>query len=438
MASVNVRAAQPKTTNSVGTVVNCISSEKQLRRMTLAALMFENQFYLDGVEHAKLIQLLVPKVNAAAVAKLALQARNDFKLRHIPLTLMRELARIGKMKAEDLTAIIQRPDEMGEFVAQYWAEKKQPLSNQVKKGLAAAFHKFNEYSLAKWNKNSAAIKIRDVMFMTHVKPQNEAQEQLFKRIAEDTLVTPDTWEVQLSGGADKKATFSRLMADQKLGALAFLRNLRGMLEAGVSEQEIRDYAEVVNISRVLPFRFIAAARYAPRLEDMLEKMMFRALDGMEKLPGKTAVVIDVSGSMFGTPISGKSDLERFEAAAALAILCRELCEDSVVYSFSNNAVRVAPRRGFALRDAISRSQGHGGTSLGRSLDTINRDTTYDRIIVLTDEQSYDKPDAPRGKGYIINVAAYQNGVNQTNYTNISGFSESVFEYIIQSEKESQN
>jgi len=366
---------------------------------------------------------------------LALEARTKFKLRHVPLLLARELARNGKLQANALTSVIQRPDEMSEFLSIYWQEGKTAVSNQVKKGLAACFNKFNEYQLAKWNKNSSAIRLRDVMFLSHPKPQNADQAALFKRIAADQLETPDTWETQLSSGADKCDTFTRLMTEKKLGALAFLRNLRNMRDSGVSDSLIRAYAQTVDVSRVLPFRYIAAARIVPQYEDMLESMMFRSLANHQKIPGKTVLLIDVSGSMFGTPISQKSDLERFDAAAALAMLCREVCETVEIYSFSNNAVRVAPRRGFALREAISKSQNHGGTQLGQAMQTINANGSYDRCIVFTDEQSYDRPDAPRGKGYVVNVASYENGVNHAAWTEVNGFSEAVIDYIQALERE---
>ncbi|HSG51390.1 MAG TPA: TROVE domain-containing protein, partial [Rheinheimera sp.] len=374
-------------------------------------MLWEKQFYLDGKSHAELVKDLVAKVAPQKVEALAQEARTKFKLRHVPLLLARELARHGKLQAQSLTNVIQRPDEMSEFLSIYWQEGKTAVSNQVKKGLAACFNKFNEYQLAKWNKNNAAVKLRDVMFLSHPKPQTVEQAELFKRIAADTLDTPDTWETQLSAGANKCETFTRLMQEKKLGALAFLRNLRNMRDSGVSDSLIRQYARTVDVSRVLPFRYIAAARIVPQFEDMLEAMMFRSLATHQKIPGKTVLVIDVSGSMFGTKISLKSDLDRFDAAAALAILCREVCEQVEIYSFSGNAVRVAPRRGFALREAISSSQHHGGTQLGTSMETINANGRYDRCIVFTDEQSYDRPGNPLGKGYIVNVASYENGVN---------------------------
>ena len=421
--------------NSVGIPVQSISPEKQLKRLVLASMLWEKQFYMDGKHHADLIAELVKQVEPSEVACLAKDARTKFKLRHIPLLLTRELARIGQLNASVLTDVIQRADEMSEFLSIYWKDGKTPLSNQVKKGLAAAFVKFNEYQLAKYNKNSAAVSMRDVMFLSHAKPKDEAQAALFKRVANQELATPDTWETQLSAGADKKETFSRLMAEKGLGALAFLRNLRNMANAGVDEQEIRKYAATVDVTKVLPFRYIAAARIMPQFEDMLEAMMLRSLATLEKLPGKTILMVDVSGSMFHTKISEKSDLERFDAAAALAMLCNEVCEEVEIYTFSTSAKRVAPRSGFALRDALLNSQGHGGTNLGVSLREI-QGSKRDRIIVFTDEQSYDKPTGPGcDKGYIVNVAAYENGVNHQDWTTISGFSEAIVDYIRESEKQ---
>jgi hypothetical protein len=420
--------------NSVGTPVPAISPEQQLNRLVLASMLWEKQFYLDGISHAELVGELVAQSSAIAVSNLAIMARDKFKLRHIPLLLTRELARHGKLQASVLNQVVQRADEMSEFLSIYWKDGRTPLSNQVKKGLAQAFVKFNEYQLAKYDKNSAAVSLRDVMFLCHAKPLDAAQEALFKRVANQELKTPDTWETQLSAGADKKATFSRLMAEKKLGALAFLRNLRNMVNSGVLESDIRDYAATVDVNRVLPFRYIAAARVVPEFEDMLEKMMLRSLATLEKLPGKTVLLVDVSGSMFGTKISEKSDLDRFDAAAALAVLCNEVCENVEIYTFSNNLKRVAPRSGFALRDALSCSQPHQGTHLGASLDQLT--SSHDRVIVFTDEQSHDRPGKPAcERGYIVNVAAYENGVNHDNWTTISGFSEAVVDYIRESEKQ---
>jgi hypothetical protein len=117
-------------------------------------MLFEDAFYESGVSISDRIASLVEKVEPAAVAALAIEAREKMKLRHVPLWLVRHMARLPKHKAyvaETLARVIQRADELSEFVSLYWLDGKQPLSAQVKKGLAKAFKKFDEYQLAKWN-----------------------------------------------------------------------------------------------------------------------------------------------------------------------------------------------------------------------------------------------------------------------------------------------
>src|SRR5437588_3124965 len=275
-----------------------ISNELQLRRSVLACLLWESQFYEDGVEIAGRIAELVPKVEPERVAVLAVEAREQMKLRHAPLLLVREMARHKTHRglvAETLERVIQRADELCEFVAIYWKDGRVPLSGQVKKGLAAAFPKFDEYQLAKYDRGGP-IKLRDVLFLCHAKPRDEDQAPVWKRLIWGRLTTPDTWEVALSSGADKREAWERLLTEQKLGALALLRNLRNMLEAKVPEATIRTALGIMSVERVLPFRFIAAAKYAPTLESDLEAAMFRCLASQDKLPGRTPLVVDTSPS----------------------------------------------------------------------------------------------------------------------------------------------
>jgi hypothetical protein len=411
--------------------------EERLRRSVAACLLWEDQFYEDGVAIAGRIADLVPTVDADRVAALAVEAREKMKLRHAPLLLVREMARHKTHRAlvsETLARVIQRADELSEFVAIYWQHGRVPLSGQVKKGLAAAFTKFDEYALAKYDR-ATAVKLRDVLFLCHAKPRDEAQAAVWKRLIAGELVTPDTWEVALSSGANKREAWERLLSERKLGALALLRNLRNMKDAGVDGELVVEGLRSMKSDRVLPFRFIAAARYAPQWEEALEQAMLACLSGREKLPGTTILLVDVSGSMVA-PLSRRSEMLRTDAAYGLAVLLREICENVSVYSFSNELERIPARRGFALRDAIDASQAHGGTYLGKALGEITE--AYDRLIVITDEQAHDSVPGPKGKGYMINVASYKNGVGYGKWTHIDGWSESVIEYVRELERTELN
>ena len=156
--------------------------------------------------------------------------------------------------------------------------------------------------------------------------------------------------------------------------------------------------------------------------------MLKCVAETEKLPGKTIILVDVSGSMTA-PLSRRSEMQRTDAAYGLAVLLREIAEKVGVYSFSDGLEEVPARRGFALRDAIDKSQAHSSTRLGKAVELLNHLEDYDRLIVITDEQAHDTVPAPRGKGYVINVASYKNGVGYGKWTHIDGWSESVIEYI---------
>jgi hypothetical protein len=343
----------------------------------------------------------------------------------------------GPLTAETLEHVIQRADELGEFVVLYWKTRKEPLSAGVKRGLAKAFTKFDAYQLAKYNRENT-VKLRDVLFLCHAKPKNAEQAETWKKLVENTLESPDTWEVALSAGKDKRETWERLLREGKVGGMAVLRNLRLMLAAGVAPKLVAERLEK-GIARALPFRFVTAARHAPKLEQAIENAMLKGIAGFEKLPGVTGIVVDVSGSM-NYRLAKKGETTRMDAAAGLAILLREKAEEFRIATFSDTCVTLPARRGFALRDAIVASQAHSGTYLKRALSSLQGGKDWadvERVIAITDEQSHDGIlPAWTKQAYVINVAPYKRGISYGNgWTHIDGWSERVLDYIAAMEKE---
>ena len=413
-----------------------MTDEQALRRCVLSCMLWESEFYEDGKSIADRIEDLSGKVDATTLANLAVETRHKANLRHVSLLLLCALIkhhRGNPIVAQAIADTIGRADELAELVAMYWKNGKKPLSAQMKKGLAKAFPKFSPYALAKYNRDGA-VKLRDVLFLCHAKPANDEQAETWKKLVDGTLESPDTWEVNLSGGADKKETFERLIRDGKLGYFALLRNLRNMEQAGCDRDLVKEaiVARKNGADKVLPFRFVAAARAAPLYEPALDTALCETIATLPVLKGRTVVLVDVSGSM-DDRLSNKSDMKRIDAAAALASVIH--AEDLRVFSFSDVLVECPPRRGMAGVDAVINSQRHQNTRLGLAVSTINANVPYDRIIVITDEQSADRvPDPTNGaKGYMINVASYKNGVGYGPWTHIDGFSENVIRYIVETE-----
>src|SRR3954468_9301361 len=76
-----------------GAPAHRIGALAQLERSVMSCLLWESEFYEDGQTIGQRIADLVKQVPAAEVARVAIQAKEDMRLRHVPLLLARELMR---------------------------------------------------------------------------------------------------------------------------------------------------------------------------------------------------------------------------------------------------------------------------------------------------------------------------------------------------------
>lgn len=436
-------------------------AEGLLRRAVMACLLWEDLAYESGLDNAKNIIKLIPQVEPEKVASIAVEARVNQKLRHVPLFIAVQMLKHKNHRPfvkTILPQIITRADQLTDFLALYQKENKlnkklHKLANAAKQGLAEAFLRFDEYQLAKYDRNTG-IKLRDVMFLTHPKPKDGAQAALFKRLAAGELKTPDTWEVALSTTprVQHAEVWRRLIAERKLGALAYLRNLRNMLRVDLSVQEIEKGLENLSGSMLLPLNFLAAAKEVPELKRGLNNFILRSYENLKKLGGNSIFVVDVSGSM-QAKISGKSDFSRMEVASAMAMLAFFQCEHIEIYvtAGSDSALEHKTQLldnvikgytpGFELAQAVMDSKtkmGGGGiftTQCLRYIKSVTKFKDVERIIVFSDSADCGRGDGkpePFGKhNYIVDVSAHQRGINYAGKwtAEIAGWSEHFLTYI---------
>ena len=456
-----LKASQTTVGEIAGRVTSMAAAESNiqlLRRAVLANLLWENIAYMDGQKVVDEIVRLVPLCNPEDVANLTIEARVMQKLRHTPLFLAVQMCKHEGTRAyvkEVLPKIITRADMLTDFMALYWANGKCPICNAAKKGLAEAFHNFKEYHFAKYDRD-AEIKLRDVMFMVRPKPQNALEEELYKKIADRTLETPETWEVLLSQAhtsAEKAAVWEKLINEGKIGGKAMLMNLRNMQSAGVPRSTIVKGLTELKGAMLLPLDFLKAMRESNGLDRELEDAMLKTYENLPKLPGKTLFIVDVSGSM-GSITSSGSTFSRLDQAAAMAMLAANQCEDFELvctagddWSCTEKQEYVAyPSKGFQMFkdiDAMYRKLGGGGIFTYQCIEKLRNKLgdkihNYARIIVFSDSQDIDvshgknlKP-RPFGKyNYICDVSAHTRGINYKGVwtAEISGWSEHFLTYI---------
>lgn len=420
-----------------------------LKQVLNAHMLWEDSFYVDGKTSVDVLSEAVEsaaKCNALATGNAIIDARVKMNLRHAPLYAAALYAVRGHRDARDLVFnVVQRADEMAEIIAMAKGlTESGKLPSGVKKGVADAFGRFDEYQLGKYKGGGRSVTLRDVVRLTH------PDAPLAKKVVDDALEIPNTWETRLSAGEDKAKVFRDLLSEGKLGAMALLRNLRNMEQAGVERGMIRYALMHANWGRVLPFRFMTAAITAPAFAADLDMAFRKAVATSPFIAGKTAVMVDTSGSMHA-PISQKSMVMRHWAGACLAAAINGDHVD--LWEWANEA-RQVPRWG-SLADALSLETGRvgHGTDLVRSLPQVLASKAgYDRVIVLSDMQfrgvrevaprsqyglygNASVPTLPAGvKGYTINLAAYANpGLTRGDWTHLSGFSDKVLNWISEEE-----
>jgi hypothetical protein len=127
--------------------------------------------------------------------------------------------------------VIQRADQITDLYA-YALEvfgSKNAIPMAIKRGVGDAMNKFDEYSFGKYNRDGA-VKFRDVLRIVHPAATTPEQGFIFKKIMDDSLATPYTWETQLSANGQKPASerksnkeiWTELLTSSQLGYMVWM------------------------------------------------------------------------------------------------------------------------------------------------------------------------------------------------------------------------
>jgi hypothetical protein len=337
-----------------------------------------------------------------------------------------------------IDAACQRADEPAELLA-YWIGKYgKALPKPVKRGLGdAAKRLYNERSLLKYDSKGDAVRFADVLELTHPSPdagkrwqgdlfehaidrrhdredvENPASARLKTVTARKALTKMDatekavllesddaaeklreagmTWEATAGWKQGKMdgATWEKQIPS--MGYMALIRNLRNFDEQGISEQAATMVtqkianADEVRTSQQFPFRFLAAYKNAGlRWAWPLEQALNMSLENVPSLPGRTLVLVDRSGSMFGG-LSEKTQLNRAGSAALFGSAIALRAENATLVQFGSNSVEVRFRKGDSVLKLVDRFGDMGGTNTHAAVQMWFQ--AHDRVIVLTDEQA---------------------------------------------------
>jgi hypothetical protein len=429
MANLNEKATI-KTTNREGHVAYSMADRELLVTQTLTSFFGEPKFYGDNSEDLVKTAERVVKSDPEFVAKLAAFARNEFNMRTVShvLTIILAHAVEGKpYTRKAIPSIVVRADDMTAIMQGYKDMYGHPFPNSLKRGIGDAFGKFNEYALAKYKGSSDKFKMRDVLRACHPTPKNKEQSELWKRVIADELATPVTWETELSANGNNAATWEKLLNEDSVGYMAMLRNLRNIIKANPANiqkaYDIIGDKERVLKSRQLPFRFLSAHKElvgepgaTSKVFDALEKAMDYAADNLPKISGKTAIAVDVSGSMRLHTVSTKSKITCAEVGLMLGVMASKLCEDSLFVTFDKELYPQSTHSASGVLSQVSSIKVNGG---GTNLELvfshlIRNNISVDRVLMFSDNEINRDADSywgPRRKPVQALADEYRNKVN---------------------------
>jgi hypothetical protein len=341
-----------------------------------------------------------------------------------------------------VASALRRADEPGELIG-YWRSaygRRMPIA--LKRGIATAVHElYGEFALLKYDSRDAAVRFGDVVELVNPRYHNRshgtwrdalyryaierrhgrgndipaelamirANAELRARAATDFAVLLDagalaaagmTWEDALSLAGTSPAGARVAKGDlwsaliPSMGYFALLRNLRNLDEAGVpdevAEQVARRLADPAQVarSRLFPMRFLAAYQAVPSLRWAypLERALQASLGNVPRLAGRTLVLVDRSGSMFG-PVSKMSQLTNADAAAIFGTVLAQRSEQADLVEFGTFSQPVRFAADESALTVLKRFTGLGGTNTAEAIRRHYRRGYHTRVILVTDEQA---------------------------------------------------
>lgn len=391
----------------------------------------------------------------------------------------------GPTARQLVDSVCVRADEPAEVLG-YWLQfHGRQVPAGVKRGVAdAAARLYNERNALKYDGQSRAIRMADVVELVHPSPSSDQQSALFRYLLDhrhdrdgyDLRLLPAIYkDRQLLGLPENErlAAFQQGLTTEagwswervagwlpggltaevwervipSMGYMALLRNLRNFDQAGISSATRKAVAErladpeQVAASRQFPYRFLSAWKATESLEwgPALETALGHSVKNVPEFAGRTLVLIDTSGSM-QSPVGGaRSQAMRWEVAGLFGavVAARSKNVDLAIYATGVEPVKAPTSSTSILRfcEQLRRSIG----SVGHGTNTWEAIRTqydgHDRVVVLTDEQSHDFGRNPGTWLHFVNLAGYAPSTAPPDRRTFAsgGFNDSLFKLIPLSE-----
>lgn len=443
---------------------------------TLLTNTLGNTFYADKEEllqEASVVHDQMIQADPEFAAKALVFARNEGFMRLQPTFGLAKLACVRPdLFAEVFDRIILIPSDLQDFFTILKNLRNGEGGRAVKRAAAKWLNNITEYWAIKYNGRGRGYSLGDIVKTVHPAPKDEKQKALFAYLigkeeydggllpqvaAFEQLKKVQTTEEKIAAitegrlphevvtGAVKpdKAIWNAIVPQMPVFAL--LRNLNTLSRAGVLEDnrqliaEKLSNAEALRKAKILPFRFLKAFKEVsePWVKDVLRGAVELTFANLPEIPGKTAIFLDISGSMSG-------DYVMIGAVFTLALF-KKTGGNCTFWLFNTNVYDFKPSMYDSILTQAEKIRANGGTDTGAPIVALTQKRIkVDNIIIITDEQQntgspfyrnlalYRKLINPEAKAFIIDIAPYRSAMVPpsdvlTHF--IYGWSDQVLQYI---------
>ncbi|MBP1966428.1 TROVE domain-containing protein [Paenibacillus aceris] len=447
---------------------------------TLLTNTMSNTFYADRNEllaDAEQIHHEIADSNPNFMAKAIVFARNEGFMRLQPLFGLAILS----IYRQDLFAriflqVVRFPSDLSDFLTILQGLGRGEGGRAVKRQVNRFLYGVSEYWAIKYNGRGRGYSLGDAIATAHPKPEDVKQQALFRYLrgleanltllpqveALENLKLATNEEDQIEWiergrlpyetvtGVIKpsKAVWEALL--YQMPTFALLRHMNALQRAGVLEEK-RNLDYVVNRitdeqalrkAKILPFRLASAFSQVDHseLRDALREAAELTFANLPELGEKTAIFLDISGSMNG---------QYLEIGSVFALaLYKKTQGSSLFWLFDTEVTDAKPSRKDSILTQAAQIHARGGTDTGVPVrKLIEERRKVDQIIIITDEQQnsgspfYEQLRLYRSKvngdvkAFIVDIAPYRHAMvpeqdPQTFY--IYGWSDTVLSYIAQS------
>lgn len=477
-------------------------AEEELFLLAVSNMVGKDTFYESGKDRdSRMVNLVrsVAATNPEWIESFVPQLRDEMQMRSASIVVAAEYVHYALSQGRTglrstVNSALSRADEPAEFLGYWLATFGRKIPQPVKRGISDACARlYNEYSVQKYDSRNRGVSMADVLQLVHAKPKDSLQSTLYRYIltkrykgndvaiplnltmltdskrlqrtieSGESYVTPEMLK-QAGWTWERLSTYGKVNWDSiipTMGYMALLRNLRNFDNDGISaksvdivKRKLSDKEEVLN-SRQFPLRFLSAYRNttSTRWADTLEIALGHSVSNVPELQGNTLVLVDTSGSMFW---SQNSSVTYYDIAATFAAAIALKNPQAKLVAYSNQSHEIKIGRGDAILRSLPKFKNWNGSGGGTDTwGTLARhwNSSYDRVIILTDEQDnggnfyggspYNRSTrktiantlqqaTQRGNVYNFNIAGYKHGQapsTTANYYTFGGLTDTAFKAI---------